>query len=323
MSVLEYLDELPTRCAIAESCGLVSVLSDIVSSQSSIGLRSIASSLLALIQNALGSCEVQTKEHRHLNSQVESTMNKPVDDVKEQLFELHTTVCNMATQMAEQFGRMDSRLMKHDTILNQLNEKRRSDLLRESRLRRWSKSGADAIEIFDEDFIIKTGNTFTLRPRTETEDTNFIPKTLFSPIITSDVAQLSFTITHLYYGYSYGAVNPHLLDTGTKHDIGDERRGQGAWRKNYEPPTAFRAFRAPRYRYSREFVLEADCREGQRTLKCLKDRTMKSDFYINLSLPFRFAINLLHPSISVTINSLTFTTVPTLKGGKNELEFRP
>ncbi|KAK2961539.1 hypothetical protein BLNAU_3337 [Blattamonas nauphoetae] len=59
MSVFEYLDELPTRCAIAESCGLVSILSSIVSSHSSVGLRSIASSLLALIQKAIGQCENQ------------------------------------------------------------------------------------------------------------------------------------------------------------------------------------------------------------------------------------------------------------------------
>ncbi|KAK2961623.1 hypothetical protein BLNAU_3421 [Blattamonas nauphoetae] len=316
------LDELPTRCAIAESCGIVSILSDIVSSHSSVGMRSIASSLLALIQNALGSCDIQKTEHRHLKSQNEVSMNKPMNDVNEQLDELRTAMFNLTTQMAEQHEMVSSWMMKYDSILNHLDEKRRSDLLRESRFQRWSKTGADAVEIFDEDFIIKTGNTFTLRERPENEKTNFIPKTLFSPIITSDVAQLSFTITHSSFGFRFGAVSAHLVDTGTQNDIWDEGHGIATWRRNYEPPAVLQANAAPPQQKTKQIVLEADCREGRRTLKSLEHVTVHSSIFSNLSLPIRFAINLRHPSVSITIHSLSFTAKPTLKGGTKEIKFR-
>ncbi|KAK2951638.1 hypothetical protein BLNAU_13377 [Blattamonas nauphoetae] len=318
------LDELPARCAIAESCGIVSVLSVIVSSHSSIGLRSIASSLISLIQNALGSCEVQKTEHSHYPShQNISMIPKPINDMKEEFNELRTTMCAMATQMAEQHGRMNSWMMKYDSILNHLDDKRKSDLLHQSRFQRWSKTGADAIEIFDEDFFIKTDNTFTLRQRPENEKTNFIPKTLFSPIITSDVAQLSFTITHSNFGFRSGAVKPHLIDTGTKEDIWEEKHGGACWAYDSRHPAVLQANAAPPQRRTYQIVLEADCRDERQTLKTMENGKVNSNFSTNLSPPFRFVITLLNPSVSVTIHTLSFTAKPTLVGGEIENKFQP
>ncbi|KAK2959006.1 hypothetical protein BLNAU_6022 [Blattamonas nauphoetae] len=180
---------------------------------------------------------------------------------------------------------------------------------------RWSKTGADAIELFDEDFIIKTGNTFTLRQRPENEQTNFIPKTLFSPIISSDVAQLSFTITHSYFGYFIGVVSPHLVDFGTQDDVFDEEHGTATWGEDYTPPAPAQANAAPPLQQIQQLVIEADCRERRQTLKTLENGKVNPGFYSDLSLPFRFAITLRHPSVSVTIHSLSFTAKPTLKGG--------
>ncbi|KAK2951628.1 hypothetical protein BLNAU_13367 [Blattamonas nauphoetae] len=316
------LDELPTHCAIAESCGLVSALSGIISSHSSVGLRSFASGMLAFIQNAIGSRESQKTEHCHLKShRHKSSLENQMNDLKEEFHELRTTMCNMATQIAEHFGRMDSRLMKYDSILGRLDLTMKSDFLRESRFQRRSKTGADAIEIFDEDFFIKTGNTFRLRERPENEDTNFIPKTLFSPLITSDVAQLSFTVTTSFDGNRYGAVNPHLLDTGTQNDIWNQYYGVACWATFYRSPAVIQGIRAPPQQYTREYLLEADCRVGQQTLKHSSGRRVDDEIYVNIPLPFRFAINIYHPSDSVTIKSLTFTTKPTLKGGARKKEF--
>ncbi|KAK2942938.1 hypothetical protein BLNAU_22149 [Blattamonas nauphoetae] len=228
----------------------------------------------------------------------------------------------MATQIADQFGKINSWMMKYDPILRSLDENRRSDLLRESRFQRWSKTGADAIELFDEDFIIKTGNTFTLRQRPENKQTNFIPKTLFSPLISSDVAQLSFTITHSYREYFIGAVSAHLVYTGTQIDIFIEEHGTATWGQDYTPPAPAQANAAPPpQRQTIQVVLEADCRDGKRTIKLLDDGAVISAFFTNLPLPFRFAITLRHPSVSVTTHSLTFTTKPTLKGGTESYNF--
>ncbi|KAK2961585.1 hypothetical protein BLNAU_3383 [Blattamonas nauphoetae] len=321
MSHLEYLDELPTRCAIAESCGLVSILSDLVSSHSSIGLKSIASSLLALIQNALGTCENQITEHHPLNSQDTTSTTHSGNDLSKELLKLRTSMFNLTTQMAEQHEMVSSWMMKHDSILSRLDLTMRSDFLRESRFQRWSKQGADAIEIFDEDFIIKTGNTFRLRQRPRNEKTNFIPKTLFSPLISSDVAQLSFTMTYSQYGYVCGAVPARFIDTRTVNEISLDEHGVTIWGFQHR----VQIYGSMYFLYPKpiEFVLDADCRVGRRTLTILKDGEKPTfHFYENISLPFRFMITPLHPSVSVTIKSLTFTTQPTLKDGKNEHKSR-
>ncbi|KAK2946190.1 hypothetical protein BLNAU_18866 [Blattamonas nauphoetae] len=300
------LDELPSRCAIAESCGLVSILSGIASSHSSIGLKSVASGMLAFVQNAIGSRDIQTTVH---------AMN-------DQLVELRTTVCNMATQLTEQFGRIDSRLMKHDLILNRLDDKRRFNMLQQSRFQRWSKQGADAVEIYDEDFIIRTGNTFRLRQRPKKEDTNFIPKTLFSPIICSDVAHLSFSIVQTNEGYRYGALSSHLIDTGTKSDFDNEYPDVACWGSRYIAGSNYPLNGARPQRKFHDIVLETDCRDGQPLFRHMKDSKVGSIISVNLSLPFRFAIQILHPSVSVTVKSLTFTAKPTLKGERETYNFR-
>ncbi|KAK2956834.1 hypothetical protein BLNAU_8111 [Blattamonas nauphoetae] len=300
------LDELPTRCAIAESCGLVSVLSDIVSSPSSVGLTSIASNLLALVQNALGSREMQIKEHRHPNSRQKMfTMGDPTNDLNEQIDELRTTISNMAKQMAEQFGIINSRLMKFESIPRSIDEKCSFNLLQQSRFQQLSKMGADAIEIYDEDFIIKTGSTFKLRWRPWDMPTNFIPKTLFSPIISSDVAQLLFTSTALSNSFYFGAVPAHFIDTGTCDDFCKEKTGTACW-----------GGRDYKHGHTEDLLLEADCRIGRRICKHMTGGEVQHRVFVNLSLPFRFAITLRRPSVSVTIKSLTFTAKPILKGEK-------
>ncbi|KAK2954056.1 hypothetical protein BLNAU_11019 [Blattamonas nauphoetae] len=306
-TVLESdLDELSTRCTIAESCGLVSVLSDIVSSHSSVGLTSIASNLLALIQTTLGSREMQAIEHRHLNShQKTSTMGKPPNDLNEQIDELRTTISNMAKHMAEQFGIINRRLMKFESIPRSVDELRSFNILQQSRLQKLSKIGADAIEIYDEDFIIKTGNTFKLQYTPWNYRTNFVPKTLFSPIISSDVAQLSFTTNNYFDGYRFGAVPAHFVDAGTHSDPLYEKPCPACWRSTI-----------PKKYDAKAFVLEADCRNGRRIFKLMTGGEVHPDVFVNLSLPFRFVITLLSPFTSVTIKSLSFTAKPTLKGEK-------
>ncbi|KAK2953200.1 hypothetical protein BLNAU_11825 [Blattamonas nauphoetae] len=244
-----------------------------------------------------------------------------LNDMNEELVELRTTMYNMAKLMAEQFGKINEGQLEFDSVLRRLDEQERLTILHESRFQRWSKTGADAIEIFDEDFFIKTGDTFTLRERPENEDTNFIPKTLFSPIISSDVTQLSFTITHSSSGYRFGAISPHLVDTGTEHCLSPEQTSRACWGTVYDPPTPVQANVAPPPRQTLKYVMETDCRVGQRTLKLLNNGAVHSSFYVNLSLPFRFAINLHHSSVSVTVESLTFTAKPTLNGGENEIKF--
>ncbi|KAK2944565.1 hypothetical protein BLNAU_20519 [Blattamonas nauphoetae] len=165
--------------------------------------------------------------------------------------------------------------------------------------------GTDAIEIYDEDFIVKTGNSFKRRWRPWDMPTNFIPKTLFSPIISSDVAQLLFTSTASDQAFCYGAVPAHFVDSGTQTDFFREKTGTAWWISRDYP-----------YGRTEDVVLEADCRDGRRVFRYMMSGESHCRVFINLALPFRFAITLCHPNDSVTIKSLSFTAKPTLKGEK-------
>ncbi|KAK2954052.1 hypothetical protein BLNAU_11015 [Blattamonas nauphoetae] len=304
--MITHLDELSTRCTIAESCGLVSVLSDIVSSHSSVGLRSIASSLLALIQTTLGLRDIQKTEHPHLNSHPKmSTMEQPTNDLNEQIVQLLSTMCNTTALIANHLGKMNERQMQFESIPRSVDELRKFNLLQQSRFQQLSKTGADSIEIYDEDFIIKTGNTFKLQYTPWNYRTNFVPKTLFSPIISSDVAQLTFIISNPYDGSHFGAVPAHFIDSGTQKDFFEEKTETAYWRRA-----------VPNRIIATEYVLEADCRNGRRIFKLMMEGEVLRRVFVNLSLPFRFAITLLDSTVSVKIKSLSFTAKPTLKGEK-------
>ncbi|KAK2951678.1 hypothetical protein BLNAU_13417 [Blattamonas nauphoetae] len=124
------------------------------------------------------------------------------------------------------------------------------------------------------------------------------------------------------YCFNFGAVDAHLVDAGTKLHFFLEPTSRASWGKTFEPPAPAQANGAPPRRYTRQAVLEADCRDRQRNLKLWDNEAVHSTFFSNLSLPFRFAINLHHPSVSVTIHSLSFTAKPTLQGGRKEIKIR-
>ncbi|KAK2953226.1 putative Calcium/calmodulin-dependent protein kinase type II subunit gamma [Blattamonas nauphoetae] len=62
-------------------------------------------------------------------------------------------------------------------------------------------------------------------------------------------------------------------------------------------------------------VLEADGREGKRTLKLSQDGKTQPTFFTNIPVPFRFAISLLSPGDAVDIESIKVVKEPLLDGG--------
>ncbi|KAK2952946.1 putative Protein kinase domain containing protein [Blattamonas nauphoetae] len=67
-------------------------------------------------------------------------------------------------------------------------------------------------------------------------------------------------------------------------------------------------------------VMEADGREGKRTLKLSQDGETQPVFFSNIPVPFRFAIRLSRIEDSVSIESVEELTEPTLTGGTREVK---
>ncbi|KAK2959671.1 hypothetical protein BLNAU_5448 [Blattamonas nauphoetae] len=66
-------------------------------------------------------------------------------------------------------------------------------------------------------------------------------------------------------------------------------------------------------------VLEADGRDGKRTLRLSQDGQTQPTFFSNIPVPFRFAILLTGNQDSVSIESVVEFTGPTLVGGTSEI----
>ncbi|KAK2956486.1 hypothetical protein BLNAU_8540 [Blattamonas nauphoetae] len=63
-------------------------------------------------------------------------------------------------------------------------------------------------------------------------------------------------------------------------------------------------------------VLEADGREGKRTLKLSQDGETQPVFFTNIPVPFRFAVNIYWENDAVEIESVSVVSSPQMVGGR-------
>ncbi|KAK2952703.1 hypothetical protein BLNAU_12352 [Blattamonas nauphoetae] len=73
-------------------------------------------------------------------------------------------------------------------------------------------------------------------------------------------------------------------------------------------------------REGQQVVLEADGREGKRTLKLSQDGETQPVFFTNIPVPFRFAVSLFRVDDAVEIESLEVVSEPKMVGGTTPYE---
>ncbi|KAK2961634.1 hypothetical protein BLNAU_3432 [Blattamonas nauphoetae] len=211
------------------------------------------------------------------------------------------------TLMNERQLRFEASLSDMHPLLNHVAERTWMLVNTNRRFKKQSKIGADAIEIFDEAFVQRSGSKFKLRPGTHLKPICFIPTTLFSQPINSDIAKLSLLCDGPGTVW-VGIVSPHLVDTGTKSFFRDETGDRQYW--------------TVQERDSRSNVMIAvDTRAHARSVKIrIRNWTCRED--INKApIPFRFVVQLEDRSPPVLIKSLTFSNKPTLTGDEFNLRF--
>ncbi|KAK2946649.1 putative CBL-interacting protein kinase 17 [Blattamonas nauphoetae] len=182
-----------------------------------------------------------------------------------------------------------------------------------------SRNGQDAIEWYPDDGYIPSGSVFT-----RTEGTC---PTLLSFSFGKVVARFTFTISRISRSPVIGIVassKTNKVKKGTTFftnlvggagwNVYERCRDACQNTKGYSSGSACAAGRD-----GQRVVLEADGRDGKRTLQLSQNGWTQPTFFSNIPVPFRFAILLSGMYDSVSIDSVEELPEPTLTGGTIEI----
>ncbi|KAK2952728.1 hypothetical protein BLNAU_12377 [Blattamonas nauphoetae] len=181
--------------------------------------------------------------------------------------------------------------------------------------------GAAAIERYNEKRWTVSGNVFTKLPREI--DAASIESYEIGPV----VARLSLIIRkEPTMNISVGIISPKLSSKALS--IYDPfLKGGAGW--NLDPDLRFaqqnwkalnKGSACLGGREGQLVVLEADGREGKRTLKLSQDGETQPVFFTNIPVPFRFAVSLFRVDDAVEIESLEVVSEPKMVGGTTPYE---
>ncbi|KAK2944270.1 putative Protein kinase domain containing protein [Blattamonas nauphoetae] len=183
-----------------------------------------------------------------------------------------------------------------------------------------SRNGADAIEWYPAGGFSLSGSVFTFRGRF------FECSTLLSFSFGKVVARFTFTITRITGWNWIGIIASSQTEEVKKGQIFVGLLGEAGWDVSEQSRAAFQnendyseGSACAAGKEGPRVVLEADGRDGKRTLRLSQDGQTQPTFFSNIPVPFRFAIYLSGVGDSVSIESVNGLTEPTLFGGTTEI----
>ncbi|KAK2946118.1 putative CBL-interacting protein kinase 3 [Blattamonas nauphoetae] len=179
--------------------------------------------------------------------------------------------------------------------------------------------GAAALELFDPYYWTVSGNVFTLSV--------YSSASLLSFELGAEVARLSLTIRKTQHNsFTVGIISSSVSNEDLTQNF-TSLKGGGGWELY------------PRGRYARQnrkcikegsaclggregqrVVLEADGREGKRTLKLSQDGETQPVFFTNIPVPFRFFVSLQDKKDTFEIESVEIVSEPQMVGGTIAVE---
>ncbi|KAK2959867.1 putative CBL-interacting protein kinase 3 [Blattamonas nauphoetae] len=177
-----------------------------------------------------------------------------------------------------------------------------------------SQIGAAAIELFYQTMWTVSGNVFT--------KSHGSMSSLVSFEFGAEVARLSLTIRKgPNYPFFVGIISSSLSDDALTDYIPNLKGGAGwnlrpsnrcarqNWKDTNEGSACLGGSEGQRV------VLEADGREGKRTLKLSQDGETQPAFFTNVPVPFRFAVSIYKKNDAVEIESLEVVSESQMVGG--------
>ncbi|KAK2954910.1 hypothetical protein BLNAU_10049 [Blattamonas nauphoetae] len=195
-------------------------------------------------------------------------------------------------------------------------ERKRKEEEEEEERRRNVKEGAAAIEAFQQDKFTLVGNVFTMKE-------SYTYHHLLSHSFGAVVVRITFIIRAVNTSLMFGLISTNLTEqakTGQEYFL--NLKGGAGWncqlsnrcsRQNFKSSHRGSACKAGAV--GQRVVLEADGREGKRTLKLSQDGETQPVFFTNIPVPFRFAHFLWWEGNSVEIVSSEVLSEPSFVGG--------
>ncbi|KAK2946927.1 putative CAMK family protein kinase [Blattamonas nauphoetae] len=177
-----------------------------------------------------------------------------------------------------------------------------------------SQNGAAAIELFDRKNWTVSGNIFTKRRPCNSLLVSFE----FGDV----VARLSLIYRkELTYNFPVGIISSSLSNEALTTYFPSLKGGAG-WDLYQHCRCASQNKKTKNYgsaclggREGQRVVLEADGREGKRTLKLSQDGETQPVFFKNIPVPFRFAVYIFQKNNAVEIESVEVVSEPQMVGG--------
>ncbi|KAK2948955.1 hypothetical protein BLNAU_16061 [Blattamonas nauphoetae] len=191
----------------------------------------------------------------------------------------------------------------------------------EEEQRRNVKEGAATIEVFARDKFTISGNVFT-------KSVSAI-SSLFSHSFGPVVVRITIVFKQLAIGgpVAVGLIAADMVEQATQHQGFFSNLTRAA---SWSPSPNFRSARQNEKYFhegsackavavGQRVVMEADGREGKRTLKLSQDGETQPAFFSNIPVPFRFGIYTNGLSASVEIVSSEVLREPSMVGGRLEV----
>ncbi|KAK2956543.1 hypothetical protein BLNAU_8383 [Blattamonas nauphoetae] len=233
------------------------------------------------------------------------------------------------TRELDEMKRMNERLIEkghqqeekeNEERKREEEQKKKEEEEEEEKRRRNVKEGAAAIEVFQQDNFTLSGNVFTR--------TGEGWKTLLSHSFGAVVVRITFIIRSVGNHFFPGLITPDLTEqakTYTNGVIGN-LKGATGWVLHQSDLSVFHDGKLSHSgsackvaAVGQRVVMEADGREGKRTLKLSQDGETQPVFFSNIPVPFRFGIQMYYTGSSVEIVSSEVLKEPAMVGGSLEV----
>ncbi|KAK2943198.1 hypothetical protein BLNAU_21878 [Blattamonas nauphoetae] len=283
-------------------------------------------------EKEIGSIGIDLAAVRREMEQEREKAKREMDDKMRQM-EMREKEREMASRRAEEERQREfTRKMREMEEMKRMNEKwiekgrqqeekENEERKREEEVRRKNvKKGAAAIEVFQLGKVTLAGNVFT-----QTKGGNFC---LLPHSFGAVVVRITFIIRAICHTYYFGLISTDLTEqvkTGQKTFM--EMKGGAGWNcysnyrfseQNDQRSHSKSACKAGAV--GQRVVMEADGREGKRTLKLSQDGETQPVFFSNIPVPFRFVVLPYFEGNSVEIVSTEVLREPSMVGGSDEVK---
>ncbi|KAK2956470.1 putative Protein kinase domain containing protein [Blattamonas nauphoetae] len=182
-----------------------------------------------------------------------------------------------------------------------------------------SQIGAPAIELFDQNELTVSGNVFTKS------------QSSFSSLVSfefgAEVARLSLTIRKGPNNFFAVGIIASSLSNEALTKYFPNLKGGAGWDLFPHWRYAEQNWKETNYgsaclegREGQRVVLEADGREGKRTLKLSQDGETQPVFFTNIPVPFRFAVCICEKNNAFEIESAEVVSAPQMVGGRKSVK---